>query len=103
MRVALTYLDNALKIEKKLNHFKDLADTHLNVCAILSELGNHSEALENVLTAIMLLQGDLLYIPDIQEAEKLDIMSALIVAYHNLGVEYEHLKRVSNSDCSSID
>jgi tetratricopeptide (TPR) repeat protein len=92
--VALTYLENALRIEKTLENNKDLADTHLNICAIFSQLGNHVEALEHVLTAIVLLQGDLLYHHAADEASKLEKLSAMVVAYHNLAVEYEHLKRV---------
>lgn len=41
-RLALTYLQNALSLEIKLDHPVSIADTHLNLCAVLSHLGKHS-------------------------------------------------------------
>ena len=40
-RLALTYLQNALALELKLDHPMSIADTHLNLCAVLSQLGKH--------------------------------------------------------------
>ena len=37
-----------------------LADTYLNLCAVLSQLGKHKDALENVLFSVTLLQEELL-------------------------------------------
>ena len=36
LRTALSYLINALGIELKLDKISTLADTHLNLCAVLS-------------------------------------------------------------------
>eukprot|EP01017_Pseudomicrothorax_dubius_P038687 TRINITY_DN5841_c0_g2_i1.p1 TRINITY_DN5841_c0_g2~~TRINITY_DN5841_c0_g2_i1.p1 ORF type:complete len:346 (+),score=90.38 TRINITY_DN5841_c0_g2_i1:268-1305(+) len=97
-RIALSYLEQALAIEKKLDIAKDIADTHLNLCAIYSQLNQHNDALENVLTAIMLLQDDLLQEPNGPEDKSTrDKVSALVVAYHNLAVEYEYLKRFDDA------
>ena len=57
LRIALKYLEKALAIEFKLSteQQSSIADTHLNVCAVLSQLGRHEEALEHVLMSIVLL------------------------------------------------
>jgi len=39
LKVALKYLEDALGIEIKLDKTKALADTHLNICAVYSQLG----------------------------------------------------------------
>ena len=41
-RLALTYLQNALALELKLDQSMTIADTHLNLCAVLSQLNRHS-------------------------------------------------------------
>lgn len=56
LRTALMYLQSALELEWKSKKEDTLADTYLNLCAVLSQLGRHSEALENVLYSITLLQ-----------------------------------------------
>jgi len=35
-----------------------LADTHLNLCALLSQQERHQEALEHILIAVVLLQDE---------------------------------------------
>ena len=56
IRTALTYLIQALELELKLEHPKTLADTHLNLCAVLSQLDRHEDALQHVMLSIILLQ-----------------------------------------------
>ena len=58
LRIALKYLERALAIEFKLPNQDSIADTHLNVCAVLSQLNRHEEALEHVLMSIVLLQDE---------------------------------------------
>jgi hypothetical protein len=60
-RVALKYLKTALKIEKRNKDAQtsDLASTYLNLCAIYSELGFHSEALIKATKSILLLKSHL--------------------------------------------
>ena len=87
---------------------QSLADTHLNMCAVLSQLSKHKEALQHVLLSITLLQDEFLNLgppeKNIDYNEKKDEenpkvniedrVSVLAIAYHNLGVELEYLKRV---------
>lgn len=39
-----------------MEHPKTLADTHLNLCAVLSQLDRHDDALQHVMLSIILLQ-----------------------------------------------
>jgi tetratricopeptide (TPR) repeat protein len=55
LKQALKYLQLALVLQVKLKNAKTLADTHLNVCAVLSQLNRHEEALEHVLISVVLL------------------------------------------------
>ena len=93
-RSALTYLENALAIELKLESVESLADTHLNLCAVLSQLGRHSEALEHILMSLVMLQEEILGSDKPRNAER---MPVLAIAYHNMGVELEYLKRYEES------
>ena len=58
MRSALQYLEKALDIEIRMENPQSLADTHLNMCAVKSQLERHKEALEHVLLSIVLLQDE---------------------------------------------
>lgn len=59
-RSALGYLEQALEIESKLNNPESKADTHLNICVVLSQLDRHETALEHARKAIILKQSTLL-------------------------------------------
>lgn len=39
LRTALNYLQQALALETKIEKSQTLADTHLNICAVYSQLG----------------------------------------------------------------
>jgi len=39
-----------------MEHPKTLADTHLNLCAVLSQLDRHDDALQHSMLSIILLQ-----------------------------------------------
>jgi len=39
LRTAYNYLQNAFELELKIGNCPSLADTHLNLCAVLSQLG----------------------------------------------------------------
>lgn len=106
LKQALSFLQKALDIELQMENPQSLADTHLNMCAVLSQLGKHKEALQHVLLSITLLQDEFLNLgsPDKNiDYEKKDEdnpkgniedrVSVLAIAYHNLGVELEYLKR----------
>lgn len=60
LRNSLKYLEKALRIESKLEGVENAADTHLNACAVLSQLGRHSTALEHAQSALILLQEELI-------------------------------------------
>jgi hypothetical protein len=56
LRTSIKCLEDALAIELRLTSPTGLADTHLNLCAVLSQLGKHSEALGHVLISVIYLQ-----------------------------------------------
>lgn len=56
LNAALQYLQKALKIESRLDRVENAADTYLNTCAVLSQLGRHPTALEHAQQALILLQ-----------------------------------------------
>ena len=61
LHAALSYLQKSLKIEAGLSRdeVENPADTHLNMCAVLSQLGRHQTALEHAQSALILLQEEL--------------------------------------------
>ncbi|CAD8095344.1 unnamed protein product [Paramecium sonneborni] len=121
-RTALQYLQQALQIELQQKQSNSLPDIYLNLCAVLSQLERHDEAIQHIYLSIIMLQHELLIssfqkqdlkqdqeptLPSRQssvqfvntvksncnENKKIqERMSILVVAYHNLGVEMEHLK-----------
>ncbi|KAE8905516.1 hypothetical protein PF005_g13865 [Phytophthora fragariae] len=108
---ALTYLNEALKIESRLDNLPNKADTHLNMCAVLSQLGKHQSALGHAQSALIFLHEELHLGragnggssparrgfggksgDHIDPSIKLDRVAVLGIAYHNVGVEQEFLK-----------
>ncbi|POM77711.1 Hypothetical protein PHPALM_4861 [Phytophthora palmivora] len=107
---ALTYLTEALKIESRLDNLPNKADTHLNMCAVLSQLGKHQSALGHAQSALIFLHEELQLGRADKESSptrkgfdgkngdkvdpniKLDRVAVLGIAYHNVGVEQEFLK-----------
>lgn len=125
LRTSLHYLEQALEMELKSENPTSIADTHLNLCAVLSQLKRHEEALEHVLMAIVLLQDEFVFAEmaarknqnenrnnELEYDEKKntetsnkktskkleDRAGVLTIAYHNMGVELEFLKRVAFSN-----
>ncbi|ETP55210.1 hypothetical protein F442_00227 [Phytophthora nicotianae P10297] len=107
---ALTYLTEALKIESRLDNLPNKADTHLNMCAVLSQLGKHQSALGHAQSALINLHEEL-QLGRVENGSsptrkgfngkngdkidpmiKLDRVAVLGIAYHNVGVEQEFLK-----------
>jgi tetratricopeptide (TPR) repeat protein len=99
LHAALQYLQKALKIESRLAGVQNPADTHINACAVLSQLGRHQTALEHGQSALILLQEELLSAPGMSGAQppQADRIAVLAIAYHNIGVEQEFLKRYEQS------
>merc|ERR1712072_209620 len=88
LHTALQYLKKALVIEEQAGvRCQNPAGTHLNLCALLSQMRQHQEALHHAHKALQLLQSAS---PDDAGSHG---ESLICVAYFNLAAEYEHLKR----------
>jgi len=84
LTIALQYLHKALDLEVSSPADRtNLAGTHLNVCAIHSTLGRHDVAVRHAYQALELL---------IDAEATSNNAATLAIAYHNAGVEEEHLK-----------
>merc|ERR1712070_281377 len=92
LRSAPKCLGKALKIEARLKDVKNPADTHLNICACQSQLGRHTEALEHAQAALILLQDEL-FSSGSDQAPPKERVSVMAIAYHNVAVEQEYLKK----------
>ena len=88
-RIAENYLIKALELQS------DLSKTHLNLCAVLSELGKHEEAMLHAMQAVILMQDNI--ISAHKNPEKKYDPSLMAIAYINLGVELEFLKRADEA------
>lgn len=79
------------------------ADTHLNTCAVLSQIGRHQGALEHAQSALILLQEELfgggrkVGTGGTGQPPRADRIAVLAIAYHNMGVEQEFLKKFEHS------
>lgn len=94
LRSALKCLGKALKIESRLKDVKNPADTHLNICACQSQLGRHTEALEHAQAALILLQDELFSSSGAEvQAPPKERVAVMAIAYHNVAVEQEYLKK----------
>merc|ERR1719359_2680888 len=87
LHTAAQYLKKALVIEEQSGaRSQNPAGTHLNLCALCSQLGKHSDALQHAQPAIGLLQS--------AREESGGAGEPLIcVAFFNLAAEYEHLRK----------
>lgn len=115
-RRALTYCQRALVIERESEVPTRSADTHLNLCTILSDLERHEDALLHAQQALQLLLIELFGTDDEQEIAQrslnthqedpsnssssdlqslpTDRVAVLAIAYHNLAVQQEFLRYV---------
>ena len=84
------------------------ADTHLNTCAVLSQIGRHQGGLEHAQSALILLQEELFGGAGGVgvggeggggggRPPRADRVAVLAIAYHNMGVEQEFLKKFEHS------
>ena len=88
---ALNFLKKALEVQSQPPvDFNNLAGTHLNICAILSNMNEHSKALAHSLKALNLLKSISL--------EDNSMLTAFIAAHHNSGVEYEQLAQLDEAE-----
>lgn len=103
---AMTSLKHALDVEKKLKNVRNAADTQLNMCAVLSQLRKHQEALGHALDALITLQEGFTHgkhdasadnsVGDSSSA-RFDRISVMCIACHYIRVEHEFLKDYSES------
>ncbi|KAG2836972.1 hypothetical protein PC112_g5113 [Phytophthora cactorum] len=111
LHAAMTSLKHALRLEKKLNNVRNAADTQLNMCAVLSQLGKHQEALEHAQEALITLQEGFIHSTHTIDvaadnstgdtsSARLDRISVMCISYHNIGVEQEFLKEYAESVAS---
>ncbi|KAL3657469.1 hypothetical protein V7S43_017608 [Phytophthora oleae] len=103
---AMTSLKRALELEKRLENVRNAADTQLNMCAVLSQLGKHQQALEHAQEALISLQEGFIHGKETTDtnsensatsSSRLDRISVMCIAYHNIGVEQEFLKDCAES------
>lgn len=91
---ALEYLEKALRIEKQAEIEEyEIATTYLNVCAVLSKLNRHEEALIYSEEAVVLLEKA----DEEDHKNPAEMAKALSTAYHNYAVELEFMKRIPES------
>merc|ERR1719454_834987 len=91
LHTALQYLRKAQKIEERsMGKCQNPAGTHLNLCALLSQMGKHQEALNHAMIARSLLEAN-------PPEGGSNSESMVCVAYFNMGAEYEHMKKSSEA------
>jgi len=99
LRTSLQCLQKALRLESKFaNTVKNQADTYLNMCAVLSQLGRHQSALEHAQSALIMLHeksftNDNAGHGITSETIPFDRITVLAIAYYNIGVQQEYLKK----------
>ncbi|CAG9329005.1 unnamed protein product [Blepharisma stoltei] len=81
---AIAYFEKIIELsESSFIEVENLASTYLNLCGILSERGNHEEAISYASKACSLLKV----------AQNKSNIKTLAIAHHSLGLEYEHLSK----------
>jgi len=94
LHTALQYLQKAQKIEERsMGKCQNPAGTHLNLCALLSQMGKHQEALQHSQMALQLLEAN----PPPVPGNGAQSESMICVAYFNMGAEFEHMKKVTEA------
>lgn len=94
--LAKKYIDRAMSIIEDFNHVLwDKSGTYLNMCAILSAMGKHSEAITYAKIAITLSKEELVNTKLSNNAEDLPNKGSVLgIAYHNYAVEEEFLNNL---------
>ncbi|OMJ96207.1 hypothetical protein SteCoe_165 [Stentor coeruleus] len=87
---ALNFLRKALEILiKPPIDVYHLGGTHLNICAIVSQTGDHEDALSHAIIALNLFTSKYLDDPS--------LLATLLVSYYNTGIEYEYLSQYTQA------
>jgi tetratricopeptide (TPR) repeat protein len=92
LHASLQYLEKALNLELQCSIVENPAGTHFNMCATLSQLGRHSQALQHAMCAVEILANARETVQS--SGLSSDDNSMLAIAYHNLGVEYEYMGQI---------
>eukprot|EP00746_Dinoflagellata_sp_MGD_P124663 gnl/MRDRNA2_/MRDRNA2_59273_c0_seq2.p1 gnl/MRDRNA2_/MRDRNA2_59273_c0~~gnl/MRDRNA2_/MRDRNA2_59273_c0_seq2.p1 ORF type:complete len:2426 (+),score=455.57 gnl/MRDRNA2_/MRDRNA2_59273_c0_seq2:120-7397(+) len=107
LNAALQFVEKALKIEQRYKDSENPARTHLNYAVLLSMMGRHEEAVGHNESAIAFLQDEEHSLAqsrvfdgeedgeDAESQQRLyqEVVSTLVVAYHNMFVELTRLSR----------
>lgn len=90
---SLEFLFKAVNLEQYApEDVLNIANIHLNICAILSQRKEHERALRHALKSVYTLRNNF-------EADN-ELIPLLVVGYENLGIEYEYLKLAPDAeDC----
>lgn len=97
LHTALQYLRKAQAIEERSGaRCQNPAGTHLNLCALLSQMGKHQEALQHSQKALQLLEVAAAEAPA-AEGSASSSESLICVAYFNMGAEFEHLRKTTEA------
>mmetsp|Transcript_59929 Transcript_59929/g.104833 ORF Transcript_59929/g.104833 Transcript_59929/m.104833 type:complete len:341 (-) Transcript_59929:92-1114(-) len=108
LRAAASLLERALAIEEYVRD-ADAAQTHLNLCATLSQLQRHGDALYHAQSALIhmyeilsqqMIAGKL---SGSVAEEQVEQVQVLCIAYHNMAVEQEYLKNYDASICAFVE
>eukprot|EP00163_Fabomonas_tropica_P023405 TRINITY_DN4072_c0_g1_i1.p1 TRINITY_DN4072_c0_g1~~TRINITY_DN4072_c0_g1_i1.p1 ORF type:complete len:662 (+),score=109.53 TRINITY_DN4072_c0_g1_i1:84-1988(+) len=99
---ALYNAEKALGIVRRTANINDAPNVYLNVGAILSELGRHSDALSVFLEAVTVVKDILRGLERIKATRTRlrAAYSSLVVVYHNMSVEQRHLRMDIEADAS---
>jgi tetratricopeptide (TPR) repeat protein len=106
LRSAVTLLERALEVEEYAEP-SAAAQTHLNLCATLSQLQRHADALYHAQSAMirmyeilspLMVAGKLSTLP--LKDEQFELTTVLCIAYHNTAVEHEYLKNYDGAVCA---
>jgi len=116
---ALKCLEKGTALCLEFNEKDNIAITHLNICAILSQLGNHKAASEEAFKASIQCTEDLEKLRNIIRQSKDPVlkvkkeyhekMSLLGISYYNLGVQeefignYKHALEWYQKACSIVE
>eukprot|EP00935_MAST-01C_sp_MAST-1C-sp1_P002478 g2478.t1 len=91
LKAAYRQLKEAVQLGARTKSGEHLAVTHLNMCAILSQKGQHEKALENAQVAVYHAQEELVSakLKNQDSGASEEQMLTLAMAYHNMAVELE--------------
>lgn len=90
LSTALMYLQKSLEMETRAKTSKNLSDTYVNICAVLSSLSMHGEALHSAMLSVIIQQHELIEQmanqADRANSIKPDRLSVLALGYYNMAV-----------------